>query len=441
MSQYTGTALGADRPPLIDTGLKGVLEHLNIEKLDEIQNKLQQKLDSFITNDTNHHIYIALSLVIVSFIVFFVLSWVYNTLRKKDAACGKLNIIYKDISRHKTSSYFTNNKKVHAKQETNPTNYFDNQYKSLIKNYYIKTAYNACCGDGYKNNFVNICALEKCIEVGARCLDFEIYSYNGEPIVASSTANNNSIKETYNYITLVELFKVLKDKSFDPSISCGNDPMFLHFRIMSENKVIYDKFGEYIQKYLETNDNTIENGEYGNLLNINKFNYKNIDQDNLLLAHIGDSTFSKKFIIMVHTLHVPILDNSKLSKYVHIRSGSSTLRLLRYENVVAAGVNNPLLIDESHRSFIMVLPNIDNSLENFDPLLPHRNGCQFVGMKFQNIDSNLVGYYKLFTDYGGFSFVLKPNDLRKDIIPGQSRPVDSQLVTQVAQTLHTTDGT
>ena len=34
--------------------------------------------------------------------------------------------------------------------------------------------------DGYKNNFVDLCALDTCIKFGARCLDFEIYSYNGE---------------------------------------------------------------------------------------------------------------------------------------------------------------------------------------------------------------------------------------------------------------------
>jgi hypothetical protein len=418
--QHIGDVFKTRQAPLMETGLKGVLEHLNIEKVDEIQNKFQESLDSFISDDTNHHIYIALSLVIVSFIVFFVLSWVYNTLRKKDAACGKLNKIYKDISRHKTSSYFTIHSNVHAKQKTNPTNYFDNQYNSLIKNYYIKTAYNACCGDGYKNNFVNICALEKCIEVGARCLDFEIYSYNGEPIVASSTANNNSIKETYNYIKLTDVFDILREHSFDETkTSAGNDPMFLHFRIMSENKTIYDKFGDYIKDYLIR--------DRSNIVDYEKYNYKNNPNDDILLKHLGSSIFNKKFIIMVNTLHVPILDNSKLSKYVHIRSGSKVLRLYRYEQVIAAGKNNPLMIDESHRSLIMVLPNIDNTLKNYDPLLPFNNGCQFVAMKFQNIDNNLVGYYKMFKDSGGFSFVLKPNNLRKDIIPPEE-PVEGIAV-------------
>lgn len=361
-------------------------------------------------------IYFILSLLIVAFFIFLVITWVFHTLSKKDAACKKLNTIYLDNSKHKTSSFFTNNgnTKPEAKQTSSSENYFDNSLNCLMKNYYIKTAYNACCGDGYQNNFVNICALEKCIQVGARCLDFEIYSYNGEPIVAASTANNNSIKETYNYIKLTELFDVLKNRSFDNTYtSCANDPMFLHFRIMSENKIIYDKFGEYIEKHLKINSPN-------NFVDNKKYNYKKDNQNNFLLAHIANQDFHKKFIIMVHTLHTTILDTSKLAKYVHIRSGSNALKLLRYEQVVAAGRDNPLMIDDSHRNLIIVLPNIDNRLENFDPLLPLNNGCQFVGMKFQNIDNNLVGYYKMFTDKGNYSFVLKPNDLRIDNIKPES---------------------
>ena len=393
----------------------------------------KKQLSEFLTLDGDKsYIYFILSIVIVAFIIFLLITWIFHTLSKKDAACKKLNTIYLANSRHKTTSFFTNLKQIKSVQVTSPKNYFDNTNKCLMKNYYIKTAYNACCGDGYKNNFVNICALEKCIEVGARCLDFEIYSYNGEPIVASSTANNNSIKETYNYIKLTELFNILKNKSFDQTYtSCANDPMFLHFRIMSENKIIYDKFGEYIEQYLINNSGM---SELDNLVDIKLYNYKNTDQNTFLQEHIGDAKFSRRFIIMVHTLHVPILDNSKLAKYVHIRSGSNSSKLLRYEQVVAAGRNNPLMIDDSHRNLMIVLPNINNSLENYDPLLPLNNGCQFVAMKFQNIDNNLVGYYKMFTDYGGHSFVLKPNDLRRDIIPAEEPAIGVSLNTEQTRT-------
>ena len=362
-----------------------------------------------------------IALILIIFILFSVLVWVFNTLNLKGRACKKLDNIYMNTD-YKTKSFLTTNGKVkgEAKEVNNIKNFFDNENKSLVKNYYVKTAYNCCCGDGYKNNFVNICALEKCIELGARCLDFEIYSYYGEPIVAASTANNNSIKETYNYLKLSDVFNVLHNRVFDEQYtSSANDPIFLHFRIMSQNKIIYDKMAKYINDYLDKGQNYI--------LDNKKYNYKNPDQNIFLQGHIADDNFRQKMIIMVNTLHVSVLDNSKLSEYVNIRSGSNAMKLLRYEQVVASGSNNPLLIDETHRSIVMVLPNWTNEIVNYDPLLPIENGCQFVGMKFQNLDPNLKGYLKYFKDSGGFSYVLKPNHLRKDLIEEEPIPQDNPL--------------
>ena len=411
------------------------------EKITEFGNAVKTTVKSGVNSigvnipKSSTTIYILLALIIVATIIFLVISWIFYTLNKKGAACKKLDALYLDNSKHKTYSFLTpqGNVKGDAMQDGRPKNFFDNPNSSLLKNYYIKTAYNACCGDGYKNNFVNICALEKCIMLGARCLDFEIYSYNGEPIVAASTANNNSIKETYNFIKLYDVLKLLNSRCFDEEFNqCSNDPMFLHFRIMSENAVIYDKFGEYIEEIFTSPEYLWYLGVAGgeNLADIKKFNYKNSNQDELLQSHIASGEFNKKFVIMVNTMHVTTLDTSKLAKYVHIRSGSSTMRFLRYENIVSAGKNNPLMIDESHRSLAIVLPNIDNTLDNFDPLLPFNNGCQFVGMKFQNIDNNLLGYYKMFKDNGNFSFVLKPRDLRKDIIKSEPVAPDNPLNVQ-----------
>jgi len=379
--------------------------------MQEIKNS--DKIKRFIKNND------LITIIIISFIVFCLLVWVFYTLNLKESSCIKLDNIYKN-GKYKTSSFLTTNGNVkgEAKELTNKYNYFDNENISLFKNYYIKTAYNCCCGDGYKNNFVNKCALVNCINLGARCLDFEIYSYNSEPIIAASTANNNSIKETYNYLKLSDVLSILNEQCFNEKYTqCSHDPMFLHFRIMSENKVIYDKMGDYIDDYLN------EGSDY--LLDTSKYNYKNPDKDNLYLQKL--SNFKKKFVIMVNTLYTTTLDNSKLGNYVNIKSGTNNMKLYRFENIVAQGKNNELLIDDCKTNMLMVLPNIDNKLDNYDPISVFNNGCQFIAMKFQSLDNNLVGYLNQFKNYGGYSFILKPYSLRRDIIPQEIPPENHAL--------------
>jgi hypothetical protein len=52
----------------------------------------------------------------------------------------------------------------------------DSDCSGNLCDYYIKTAYNACSGGSYKNDFVDVCNLKAVINQGVRCLDFEIYS-------------------------------------------------------------------------------------------------------------------------------------------------------------------------------------------------------------------------------------------------------------------------
>ncbi len=356
--------------------------------------------------------YLLITLSIVFFILFALLSWVYDRLSLKQKSCNKLDIIYPGPI---GKSFMISPDQVQPSIKDN----YDNSLNSLLRNYNIKTAYNCCCGDGYKNNFVNMCALEKCIKVGARCLDFEIYSYNNEPIVAASTANNNSIKETYNYLNLTDVFDTINQMSCNNSeTACANDPMFLHLRIMSENKTIFNKIADYIDNNLNKNP-PIELGQSGYL--VTDFKYNDNKPDAIFMEPI--KKFSRKFIIMVSTNpnNDTLLNNTKLKNYVNIKSGSSYLKLYRYDQLVAFGKKNELVIDEVKRHMIIVLPNINNNLDNYDFILPYSNGCQFIAMKFQNYDTNLNAYNQFFKEKGGYSFILKPPNLRRDLPP----PIES----------------
>ncbi len=357
----------------------------NFNNLKDVTSK---KFNQFIGSENN---VVLISFVIIFFMLFALLSWIYGTLSNKSKSCNRINEVYKEgnILRSVAKADFTKN----------PTS-ISGEPKDIVtlRNHYIKTAYNCCCVDGYKNNWVDLCALRKCIFQGARCLDFEIYSYNNEPIIAASTANNNSIKETYNYINLVEVFNVIISENDSYKIDNVNDPLFLHFRIMSDNIDIYDKIGDYIKNILfKNNDNNT------NIC---------LEKDNKLVMS-GMKKLEGKYIIMVNAKNYKNVQQSRLNNYVNLQSGGPHLGLLRYQTLLAAGENNSLLKAQTRKNLYIVLPDLNNKIENYDWLKAYNNGCQFIAMKFQNVDQELISYNKfLFKDRGkGSAFVIKDNDL------------------------------
>jgi hypothetical protein len=347
-------------------------------------------------------------LVVVIFILFSLMSWIYTTLNKENAACNKLNIMYREQNTFISTSYLKNGPQIKRKGDYQSIE-ADKDYICILRNYYIKAAYNCCCGDGYKNNFVNVCALEKCIAQGARCLDFEIYSYNNEPIVAASTANNNSIKETYNSLKLTEVFNMLNAKAFSGETASANDPMILHLRIMSENAIIYDLIAKYIVSHLTRGGDNLLPLKYS----IRDAEYEGKNGDELLQMPI--TNLYQKYIIAVDTNHKTILENSRLARFVNFKSGSNKFQLFRYNQISASGSNNPLIINASKTGLFMVIPSINNSIVNYDYLIPLSNGCQIIAMKFQNMDNNLISYNKFFKGKGGYPYVLKPDNLKRDL--------------------------
>lgn len=58
--------------------------------------------------------------------------------------------------------------------------------KYLLRDYYIKSAYNCCAVNRFKNSYVSKKALKICLSQGCRCLDFEIYSVDNKPVISVS---------------------------------------------------------------------------------------------------------------------------------------------------------------------------------------------------------------------------------------------------------------
>jgi len=316
-------------------------------------------------------------LVMACMILFLSFYWIYSKLTLEAKNCKSMNDLYKDFP---------------LLQTINTSN---ERFSHNLRDYYIKTAYNCCCAGEFKNDFVSTCALKDCIKQGARCLDFEIYSVNNKPVVAVSSLDDYTVKETYNSLPFATAISTINDYAFSGSTSpCPGDPLILNFRIMSTNQEIYSDMANDLY-------NTLSDRMLGK-----DYSYENHGKN---LGQASLKELMGKVIIIVDKTN-PLFEQTPLDEYVNIASNSIFMRALRYDDVK----NTPdmdELVEFNKKNMTICLPNLNSSADNPSPSLAMSYGCQFVGMSFQDFDQYME-YYDLFFDEEGSAFALKPITLR-----------------------------
>jgi len=345
-------------------------------------------------------------ILIIVFIFLIIFLWCYNKIKLDAKNCKDLKNLYKNFPL--ISSITT----------TNPIF----QYK--LRDYYIKTAYNCCSAGNFKNDFVNLCALKNCIKQGARCLDFEIYSVGNIPVISVSSQGDYTVKETYNSVPFSDAMTVISTYAFSGG-TCPNpnDPLILHFRIMSNQSSLHDKMATILY-------NTLEDRLLGKA-----FSYEN---DGLNLGSYGPlSKLMGKVVIMVDKSN-PLFTSTKINEYVNITSNSVFVRKMRYfdvKNCPDAGE----LINYNKQNMTITLPDLSAKNDNYSPALVMTYGCQMVGMSFQNFDPYMEYYTQLFDDYGS-AFILRDDKYRHIPIFIQLPPPQNPNYSYASRTMPVLDG-
>ena len=276
--------------------------------------------------------------------------------------------------------------------------------------YYIKTAYNACSGGSYRNDFVDVCNLKAVIRQGVRCLDFQVFSLDSKPVVATSTSSDYFVKETFNHVYFGDVMRIINDYAFSDG-TCPNptDPIIIHLRIFSTNQKMFDNL-------------TTIFSEYDKMLG-RQFSDET-DGENLGKRPLTD--FMGKIILAVDRSNTAFLESSTFTEFVNITSNSIFMRSYRYYDIV----NNPdvaELTDFNRSGMTIVLPDNEINPSNPSGFLCRMYGCQMVAMRYQYVDNFLLAD-TIFFQRGGYAFVLKPPRLR--YIPLEirdPRPQDKNL--------------
>ena len=327
--------------------------------------------------------------VILGFLIVFSISlWTMDKVTLEDRNCTAMDIKY-PVGGSSLTSYVTSREFL----ENDMYNIFD---------FYYKTAYNCCCAGNYKNDYVSLCALKHCINAGARCLDFEIYSVNNEPVIAASSSENFTIKETYNAIPFYAAMEVIRDNAFSSGCPCAKDPLFLNFRIKSKQQDIYNQMAKDLSNTLAPK---LLDKKYsyqyklnGKIRNFGKVPLKDVKGKVVIMVDGRSSLFVE----------------TKLEEFVNIATSTGgIMQSVRYDTVKGSSEPMEEYIDYNRTKMTICLPNLSSQPKNFPSFTAMNNGCQFVAMCFQKKDSNLDYYTD--TYFKNYPIMLKPLDLRVSV--------------------------
>jgi hypothetical protein len=275
-------------------------------------------------------------------------------------------------------------------------------YQYSLRDYYIKSAYNCCSGGNYKNGYVNSCVLKDLIKQGVRGLDFEVYSIDDQPVVATSTSDSYCIKETFNSVPFGDVLNIIRDYAFASSTAPNPfDPIILHLRIKSSNKPMYDNFA----KLLESHNDMLMGKKYS-------FEYHGKNFGSVELPEMAG-----KVVIIVDRSNLAFMESEAFYEYVNMTSNSIFMRALHYYDIINAP-DMVELIEYNKLNMTIGMPDKGSNPENPSSITMRTYGVQMLAMRYQTVDTNLEEN-DLFFNEAGRAFVLKPEKLRyiPEVIP------------------------
>ena len=316
-------------------------------------------------------IVITLMIILIAIIYYFY----YSGLRNKE--CSTMNSIYGDFNGIITSMNDSE------------------QFNYTFKDYYIKTAYNCCSGGNYRNDYVDTCILKALLKQGVRGLDFEIFSIEDKPVVATSTSDSYYIKETFNYVDFGDVMKIIRDYAFSTGTAPNAlDPIIIHLRIKSNNQEMYKTFAKILEGY----DSLLMSKDYDS--EYYGQNFGNVEIKKLM----------GKIIIIVDRSNTSFLECPEFYKFINMTSNSVFMRALHYYDIKYTPDLSEL-INFNKQNMTIGMPDKGANPENPSSVVMRETGCQLLGMRYQYIDTN-IEENDIFFDENGFAFVLKPEALR-----------------------------
>ena len=269
-------------------------------------------------------------------------------------------------------------------------------YSKPLRDYYISSAYDVCTAGFYKNDYVNLCALKSAIKQGVRCLDFAVYTVGNQPVVACSSLNEYTVKESYNSISFGQVIQTIATYAFSPAL-CPNseDPILIHIRLMTNLKGTCNKMAQLLQSSL------------GTRLLGPRYSFQDRGYN---LGKVPLTELRGKAVILIDQSNTTFLD-SELEEYINLASNAPFMRLLRYTDGVHQCGDPDELLKYNKENMSIVLPDRAVSIQNYPIPESEALGCQMSALAFQVKDAQVAYDLKLF-EAKRSAFRLRPVEQR-----------------------------
>ena len=263
-----------------------------------------------------------------------------------------------------------------------------------LKQYCVKGAYNAAI----TGKFVNTEMVKYVLYRGCRFLDFEVFSFDGEPYIAMSTDNTYTTINTTNKITLTDILTTIVANSFVAPSPIASDPVFIHLRIKTNQISLYDKIAAVIK-------NTVASKMY-------------VDETGKAAQVTGDTilrTIRNKIIVVIDKTYIPTYtyDSPKLVDCINMETGYEIMRKWGYSELMKQQYTSPFVYANGLSTDVsmmkMVMPDMGgdwmglsrNSI--YYPMVLNY-GAQVVLYPFYQVDQYLGDYERAFAN-GKAAFV------------------------------------
>ena len=281
-----------------------------------------------------------------------------------------------------------------------------------LRDYYMASSYNSCCGGSTQKDFVDKNPLKMVIGRGARLLDFEIYSLNGSPVVAAGPEPSKNVKfclkGTYNSIPFKEVMNEVRKRAFSGGKGGApnpDDPLVLNFRVKTSTGNIYPSMANTMREV------------FGGMFLPSKYSNEgqNITKGLEVIPNIPLLELKRKIIICCTDPNMNFRD-TEFHEFVNIsgkgKNGGGMPFAKMYKNIdIVQTYDSKSLVEENKKFLSITMPDFSSQNANPPAVIHHKFGCQWVMMNYSNIDTNFE-YYNNFFRSAGSAFRLKPDHLR-----------------------------